>query len=233
MAEGQKKILVVDDEDDIRMLVEARMKRAGYQTVVASDGQEGLRIFYSDRPDLMILDITMPVMDGWQVFARIREVSDVPVIMLTASGEEHQKVRGLRGGADDYVTKPFSGEELLARVEATLRRVAATEPRPANVYTDSEVIIDYPRHEVTVRGEQVHLGPTEFRLLGELTKHAGQVLSQDQILDRVWGTEYTESVDVVRLYVGYLRRKIEADPSKPKLIETVRGFGYKYRKPGS
>ena len=152
--------------------------------------------------------------------------------MLTAAAQEREKVRGLRGGADDYITKPFSGEEFLARVEAALRRATARPEIPENsVYQDSEVTIDYPKHEVAVRGQPVELTPTEFRLLATLTENAGRVLSQDQLLDRVWGQEYVESVDVVRLYIGYLRRKIERDSSNPKLIETSRGFGYRYRKP--
>ena len=233
MVETTKKILVIDDEDDIRMLLEARLQRAGYNVVTAPDGLEGMRLFYSARPDLVILDIAMPVMDGWQVLERLREVSNVPVLMLTAAAQERDKVKGLKAGADDYITKPFSSEELLARVEAALRRsTVGLEEAESNVYHDSETAIDFPRHEVVVRGEKIDLSPTEFRLLAVLTRHAGQVLSQDQLLDHVWGSEYAESMDVVRLYIGYLRRKIERDPGKPELVETVRGFGYRYRRPG-
>ena len=232
MPEVKKKILVIDDEDDIRLVVATRLERAGYSIVVAADGREGLRHFYSDRPDLVVLDIAMPEMDGWQVLERIREMSNLPVLMLTAAAQERDKVRGLRGGADDYITKPFSGEEFLARVEAALRRASVNPESSENsVYRDSEITIDYPRHNVAVRGQTIELTPTEFRLLGTLTANAGRVLSQDQILDRVWGQDYVESADVVRLYVGYLRRKIELDPSNPKLIETSRAFGYRYRKP--
>ena len=232
MAHGKKKILVIDDEEDIRLVVTTRLERAGYATIVAADGREGLRHFYNERPDLVILDVAMPEMDGWQVLERLREVSNVPVLMLTAAAQERDKVRGLRGGADDYITKPFSGEEFLARVEAALRRASAPPEISENsVYQDSEVTIDYPKHEVAVRGQPVELTPTEFRLLGTLTENAGRVLSQDQLLDRVWGQDYVESADVVRLYIGYLRRKIERDSSNPKLIETSRGFGYRYRKP--
>ena len=233
MVDSTKKVLVIDDEDDIRMLLEVRLQRAGYDVVTAADGREGVRLFYSARPDLVILDIAMPVMDGWQVLERLREVSNVPVLMLTAAAQERDKVRGLKGGADDYITKPFSSEELLARVEAALRRsTIGPEEAESNVYHDSETAIDFPRHEVVVRGEKIDLSPTEFRLLAVLTRHAGQVLSQDQLLDHVWGSEYAESMDVVRLYIGYLRRKIERDPGKPELVETVRGFGYRYRRPG-
>ena len=232
MADRLKKILVIDDEEDIRTLLEIRLRRAGFDPVVAAEGLDGLRKFYSDRPDLVILDISMPVMDGWQVLERLREVSSVPVLMLTSAAQEQDKVRGLRGGADDYITKPFAGEELLARVVAALRRVGATPQDDAsNTYTDPEVTIDFTGHEVVVRGDKVDLSATEFRLLGALTKHANQIMSQDQLLDQVWGQDYAESLDVVRVYIGYLRRKIELDPGNPRLIETVRSFGYRYRKP--
>lgn len=232
MADSKKNVLVVEDDEDVRTLVGTRLRRAGYNVIVAADGLEGLRQFYGNRPDLVILDVAMPVMDGWQVLERIREVSSVPILMLTAMSEERDKVRGLRSGADDYISKPFAGEELLARVEAALRRAAIQpEESAVNDYRDAELAIDFLRHEVLVRGEAVNLSPTEFRLLGALTRSAGQVLSQDQLLDHVWGEEYAESLDVVRLYIGYLRRKIELDSRNPRLIETVRGFGYRYRRP--
>ena len=159
-------------------------------------------------------------------------MSDLPVLRLTAAAQERDKIKGLTGGADDYVTKPFSGDEFLARVAALIRRTASAQVESsANYYRDPQICIDFPRHEVIVRGHQVDLSPTEFRLLIVLTKNDGQVLSQDQLLDHVWGQDYAESLDVVRLYVGYLRRKIERDPSRPNLIETVRGFGYRYRRP--
>ena len=228
----QKKVLVIEDDEDIRTVVATRLNRAGYETTTASDGKEGLRHFYGDRPDLVVLDVAMPVMDGWQVLERLREVSDVPVLFLTAAAQERDKLRGLRSGADDYITKPFSGEELLARVEVALRRVATSAEEPENTsYSDAEIAIDFPKHEVFVRGEPVELSPTEFRLLMVLTRNANQVLSQDQLLDQVWGREYVGSLDVVRLYVGYLRRKIERDHEAPALVETVRGFGYRYRRP--
>ena len=231
-SEKQKKILVIEDDEDIRTVVVTRLNRAGYETTMASDGMDGLRRFYGDRPDLVLLDIAMPVMDGWQVLERLREVSDVPVLILTAGTQERDKLRGLRSGADDYITKPFSGEELLARVEVALRRAGSViDESGTTSYSDSEIAIDFPKHEVFVRGEPVELSPTEFRLLTVLTRSANQVLSQDQLLDQVWGREYVGSLDVVRLYVGYLRRKIELDFEAPALIETVRGFGYRYRRP--
>lgn len=231
MSEAQEKVLVIDDEPDIRLFVTTRLKRAGYAPIEATDGLDGLRHFYADRPDLVLLDIAMPEMDGWEVIRRIREVSNVPVLMLTAASMEREKIRGLSEGADDYITKPFSGDELLARVQAALRRASISTTQPvAEIYTDPELRIDFPRHEVVVRGQVIELSPTEFRLLVALTRNAGQVMSQDQLLDQAWGQDYAESMDVVRLYIGYLRRKIEADPSRPSLIETIRGFGYRYRK---
>jgi DNA-binding response OmpR family regulator len=230
----QKKILVIEDDEDIRTVVVTRLARARYETSVAVDGKDGMRHFYGDRPDLVVLDVAMPIMDGWQVLERLREISDVPVLILTAAIQERDKLRGLRSGADDYITKPFSGEELLARVEVALRRAASTaEESESTSYLDTEIGIDFPRHEVAVRGEAVELSPTEFRLLTVLTRNANQVLSQDQLLDQVWGREYIGSLDVVRLYVGYLRRKIESDHEAPALVETVRGFGYRYCRPAS
>ncbi|PKB71346.1 MAG: hypothetical protein BZY87_05685 [SAR202 cluster bacterium Io17-Chloro-G6] len=228
----QKKILVIEDDEDIRTVVATRLKRAGYETTIATDGRDGLRHFYGDRPDLIVLDVAMPVMDGWQVLERLREVSDIPVLILTAATQERDKLRGLRSGADDYITKPFSGEELLARVEVALRRAGSSAEEPGSIsYSDSEIAIDFPKHEVFAHGELVELSSTEFRLLTVLTRNANQVLSQDQLLDEVWGREYVGSLDVVRLYVGYLRRKIERDQEAPTLVETVRGFGYRYRRP--
>ena len=195
---------------------------------------DGLRRFYGDRPDLVVPDIAMPVMDGWQVLERLRKVSDAPVLILTAATQERDKLRGLRSGADDYITKPFSGEELLAPVEVALRRASSSEEEAESTgYSDPEIIIDFQTHEVLVRSESVSLSPTEFRLLAALTRNANQVLSQDQLLDQVWGREYVGSLEVVRLYVGYLRRKVERNHEAPALIETVRGFGYRYCRPTS
>ena len=231
-SEQQKKVLVIEDDEDIRTVVTTRLKRAGYDTIIAADGMDGLRRFYGDRPDLVVLDIAMPVMDGWQVVERLREVSDVPVLILTAATQERDKLRGLRSGADDYITKPFSGEEVLARVEVALRRASSSEEEAESIgYSDPEITIDFQKHKVLVRSESVSLSPTEFRLLAALIRNANQVLSQDQLLDQVWGREYVGSLEVVRLYVGYLRRKVERNHEAPALIETVRGFGYHYCRP--
>ena len=230
MAPNGKKILVVEDEEGIRVFLTTRLGRAGYEVVEAVNGLEGLQKFYSDRPDIVILDIAMPEMDGWQTLQRIREVSTVPILMLTAATQEHEKIRGLDEGADDYITKPFSGDELLARVSAVLRRTdQPVKELENNVYNDAELSIDFQRHEVFVRGKPVVFSATEFRLLSTLTGNEGNVLSQERLLDLVWGQDYEDSLSIVRLYINYLRQKIEVEPSKPKLIETVRGFGYRYR----
>jgi DNA-binding response OmpR family regulator len=219
--------LVVDDEDDVRDLVATVLERAGIDVVRARDGQEGLRKFHSQRPDLVLLDVAMPGLDGWEVLERIRDLSDVPVLMLTARGAELDKVRGLRGGADDYVTKPFGRQELLARVEALLRRVRERDPAP-DIYSDTALTVNFPERSVEAGGRRVELTPLEFRLLSAFVRHPGQLLSHDQLLELVWGDSVGASRDQVKLYVGYVRRKLE-EAGVGSAIETVRGFGYRYR----
>ena len=220
-------VLVTDDDLDIRELVQALLGRAGYDVTTAADGREALKAFYSARPDLVVLDVTMPGLDGLAALARIRDLSDVPVLMLTARTAELEKVRALKAGADDYVTKPFGRQELVARVEALLRR-----PRPGGeapeTYADDLVTVDFAQRAVTVAGQNVSLTPTEFKLLGAFVRHPNQVLSRDQLLELVWGNPYGASRDQDKLYVGYLRRKL-ALGGREAPIETVRGFGYRYR----
>jgi DNA-binding response OmpR family regulator len=222
------RVLVVDDESDIRGLMLELLQRAGYDVVEAPDGNEALRRFYADHPDLVILDVQMPGVDGWSVLERIRELSDVPVIMLTARAEELDKVRGLRAGADDYVTKPFGRQELLARVEAHLRRSRDRREAPAH-YADEFVEVDFAQRAVRARGERVSLTPLEFRLLSAFVRHPNQVLSHDQLVELAWGAAGSAERDQVKLYVGYLRRKLGEAPGGESPIETVRGFGYRYR----
>jgi DNA-binding response OmpR family regulator len=222
------RVLVIDDEPDVRSLLRELLSDRGYLVEEARDGAEGLRRLYSTSPHLVLLDIAMPRMDGWQTLARIRELDDLPVLILTSRGAELEKVRGLRGGADDYVVKPFSAAELLARVEALLRR-PRSPAAPPKVYEDGLVKIDYAAHRVFVRGREVALTPLEFRLLATFVKHPGQLLGRDQLLERVWHDPLAVSPDQVRLYVGYLRRKL--GPDAP--IETVRGFGYRYVPPAA
>jgi DNA-binding response OmpR family regulator len=221
-------VLVVDDDADIRGLVRELLERSGYDVLEAPDGNEGLRVFYAEQPDLVILDVSMPGLDGWGVLERIRELSDVPVVMLTARAEELDKVRGLRAGADDYVTKPFGRQELLARVDAALRRRRRDEPE-AERYADGFVTIDFPQRAVTAGGRPVSLTPLEFRLLTAFVRHPNQVLSHDQLLDLAWGDAGAAERDQVKLYVGYLRRKLGEQDGAESPIETMRGFGYRYR----
>ena len=222
------RILVVDDEADIRQLVRELLERAGHEVVEASNGREAVKEFYARQPDLVILDVSMPVLDGWETLKRIREVSEAPVLMLTARAQELDKVRGLQSGADDYITKPFGRQELLARVNANLRRAASTEEAPAS-YADGFVVIDFPQRSVRAGGKEVALTPLEFRLLTVFVRNPNQVLSHEQLLDLVWGDERASERDQVKLYVGYLRRKLGATPEDDSPIETVRGFGYRYR----
>lgn len=226
-----QRILVIDDSETERALLRSRLERSGFIVSEAVDGRAGLRALYELKPDLVLLDVVMPGIDGWKTLELIRTVSDVPVIMLTALDSEIERVRGLRGGADDYVGKPFGAAELAARIEAVLRRAGDTSAAH-ELYEDGTVYIDFDAHEVRVRDQVVALTPLEFRLLAALTENRGLVLSRDKLLELVWGTTFAGTGDQVKLYVRYLRQKIEVDPTQPELIETVRGFGYRYRRPG-
>jgi DNA-binding response OmpR family regulator len=225
-------ILIADDDADVRGLIAGLLERAGHRVVTATDGREALRLLHARRPKLVVLDVSMPGMDGWQALERIREISDVPVVMLTASGEELDRVRGLRGGADDYVTKPFGRQELLARVEALLRR-AGGRAKVTERYGDELVEVDFAQHTVRVRGRELRLTPLEFRLLAAFVGHPGQLLSRDQLLELAWGDPAERAGHEVKIYVGYLRRKLDQAAAAGSAIETVRGFGYRYRPPGS
>ena len=226
---ARPRVLVVDDDEDIRTLVRELLERAGYTVEEAENGRAALRNLFSTAPALVILDVTMPDLDGYQTLERIRDLSDVPVIMLTARTQELEKVRGLSAGADDYVAKPFGRQELLARVQALLRRTGG-KAEVLEAYADNFVQIDYAQRKVIVQNRDVQLTPLEFKLLAAFVQNPNQVLSRDQLLELVWGDPYGVSGDQVKLYVGYLRRKLcpYAPDSAP--VETVRGFGYRYRK---
>ncbi len=228
----RRHILVVDDEPDVRSLVVDLLARDGYAVTAAADGREALRALYAARPDLVVLDVRMPELDGWHVLDRMRELTDVPVLMLTARDGELDKVRALRAGADDYVAKPFGRQELLARIEALLRR-AGRSRELRETYADGLLTIDFAEPSVRVAGREVELTPTELRLLAAFTRHPNQVLSRDQLLDLVWADTTGGSKDAVKLYVGYLRRKLQQAGTRPSPIETVRGFGYRYRPPAA
>jgi DNA-binding response OmpR family regulator len=223
-------VLVVEDEEDVRRLVKVLLERAGHDVAEASNGLEALTRVQAETPDLVVLDVTMPELDGWQTLERLRDLCEVPVLMLTARAGELDKVRGLKGGADDYVTKPFGRQELLARVEALLRRTSGPpEVRPA--YRDDAVTVDYVSREVRVDGRLVQLTPLEFKLLAAFVRHPNETLGRDRLLELVWGDSEGFGGDQVKLYVGYLRRKLGWDAAAPSPIETVRGFGYRYRPP--
>ena len=224
---GQR-ILVVDDDADIRGLVRELLERRGFDVTEALDGRQALQELYGGRPDLVLLDVGMPGMDGWTTLERIRELSDVPVVMLTARSAELEKTRGLRAGADDYVTKPFGRQELLARIEGLLRRSGGRRPDAAESYSDTFVSIDFTQREVTAQGRPVQLTPLEFKLLSAFVRHPNQVLSPEQLLELVWGGG-DASREQVKLYVGYLRKKLSPDAPEQTPIETRRGFGYTYR----
>jgi DNA-binding response OmpR family regulator len=219
---SERKILVVEDDDDIRGLLVELLGRPDTIALTADDGLSGIRAFFERRPDLVVLDLSLPGLDGWEVLARIREVSDVPVLVLTADGEQVNKVRGLERGADDYVTKPFDPDELIARIQALLRRVRRGG---SELVGDGLIALDEGQWRASVRGRDLELTPTEFRLLATLLRNRGRVVSQDQLLEEVWGNAAVDPKSV-RLYVSYLRRKL-GNEGLADSIETVRGFGYR------
>jgi DNA-binding response OmpR family regulator len=219
-------VLVVDDDGDVRALVAELLSRAGYRVSQAENGRDALKTLFDERPDLIVLDVSMPELDGWGTLERIRELSDVPVMMLTALGAELEKVRALRAGADDYMTKPFGRQELLARVENLLRRAPKRDLPQA--YSDGQLEVDFAQRRVRAGDETIELTPLEFRLLTAFVDNPGQLLAHDQLLELVWGGERGSSRDQVKLYVGYLRRKLASAGVPAESIETVRGFGYRY-----
>lgn len=225
----KKRVLVVDDEPRIRRFVRMNLDLEGYEVTEADDGLAALNKVRDALPDLVLLDVMMPDMDGFETLERIREVSSVPVIMLTVKSDEDDRIRGLDLGADDYVTKPFSPRELSSRIRAVLRRVEPAKPSAGEpLVIDEDLAIDFPRREVIARGEHVKLRPTEYRLLYHLIENAGWTVPHEQLLAKVWGYEYRDETHYVRLYVNYLREKIEEDPSNPKYILTERGVGYRF-----
>jgi two-component system KDP operon response regulator KdpE len=228
MAEGRT-ILVVDDEPDLLNAVRLYLEDEGYQVLTATNGEEALAKVRTRLPDLIVLDVMMPQMNGFEALGEIRRISNVPVIMLTVKGEESDKVRGLGLGADDYVTKPFSQRELLSRIQAVLRRAEtpAFVPR-TKIVVDDDLTIDFSRNEVWLKGQKVQLTPTEYRLLYHLVSNPGRILSHESLLAKVWGHEYRDEDHYVRLYITYLRQKIEPDPAHPKYILTERGLGYRF-----
>jgi DNA-binding response OmpR family regulator len=224
-----RRILVVDDEERMVRFIRLNLEHDGFQVLEANNGTQAINKIRNSLPDLILLDVMMPDIDGFEVLRMIREVSIVPVIMLTAKGEEEDRVRGLEMGADDYITKPFSPRELVSRVRAVLRRTEMGGGKTHGlIEVDDRLKIDFDRHEVWVEGKLVQLRPTEYRLLYHLVNNAGWVLTHDQILTKVWGYEYQDEPHYVRLYINYLRQKLEKDPANPKYILTERGIGYRF-----
>jgi DNA-binding response OmpR family regulator len=230
------RVLVVDDDETIRAIVGRLVEVAGGSAVEAGTGEEALRALYAERPDIVVLDIDLPALDGWAVLERIRQLTDVPVLMLSGHDDELEKVRALQAGADDYVTKPFGAQELLARLHAHLRRAAASArgeaPAALRPYRDAALALDFAHAEATVHGRPLELTPRELRLLAAFVRHAGRTLSPEQLLDLAWDDPAGDPRRV-KVYVGYLRAKLADAGLDPSPVETVRGFGYRYRPPAS
>jgi two-component system KDP operon response regulator KdpE len=225
----RRRILVVDDEERMVRFIRLNLEHDGFQVSEAFNGKQAVQRLRDVNPDLILLDVMMPDLDGFEVLEMVREISNVPVIMLTAKGEEDDRVRGLEKGADDYVTKPFSPRELVSRVRAVLRRTeGATGSMHGLIEVDERLKIDFDRREVWLEGKIVKLRPTEYRLLFHLVQNAGWVVSHDQLLAKVWGYEYRDEPHYVRLYINYLRQKLEKDAANPKYILTERGIGYRF-----
>ncbi|MBN1681673.1 MAG: response regulator transcription factor [Anaerolineae bacterium] len=225
-------VLVIDDDQTLIQLVSSALTQENFAVITAYDGQEGLRQMYQEHPDLVILDINMPTMDGWTVCQRIREVSNVPIIMLTARDDPEEIVKGLDMGADDYINKPFQINVLLARIRANLRR-AATEPTTFKqnvVYSDDYLAINLEEHRITIRGEPMRLTPTEFNLMAHLVDAAPRIVPYRELLEQVWGFEYIDDIDYLRVYVWHLRRKLEPNSKEPTYIINELGVGYRFEK---
>ena len=221
-----KKVLIIDDDPNLLQVVQKGLQAEGLETATAKDGAEGLKKAYSEHPDVIILDIMMPTMDGLATCSRLRELSNVPIIFLTALSTEKDIIKGLMLGADDYVTKPFGMGELVARVKTCLRHDRASSSEKPAVIVVGDLTIDLARHKVNIRGNSVDLSPTEFKLLSHLASNRGKVIPHRSLLSAVWGPEYAEESAYLHMYVRGLRRKIEQDPSNPVVLKTERGVGY-------
>jgi DNA-binding response OmpR family regulator len=223
-----KLILVVDDEPRMIKFIQTNLEMEGFRVTSASNGMEALEKVRTDVPALVVMDVMMPEVSGFEALEMIRRVSDVPVIMVTVKGEDEDKDAAFRAGADDYLTKPFNPRELIHRINAVLRRSLGEAAREEVVFIDDRLQIDFPRREVVVDGERVHLRPTEWRLLYHLVENAGWIVPRETLLSKVWGYEYRDDDQLLRLYIAYLRQKIEKDPSDPRYIFTERGVGYRF-----
>jgi two-component system KDP operon response regulator KdpE len=225
-------VLIIDDDPMAIQLVAETLRQEDYAVLSAPDGPQGLRAMYEHHPDLIILDVNMPTMDGWTVCQRVREVSNVPIVMLTARDSPDEMIKGLDLGADDYVTKPFDIKVLLARVRATLRRSVADSPvfKKDIIYSDDYLSINLDERRVMVGGKTVRLTPTEFNLLAYLVDNAARVVTYRELLEQIWGFEYIDDIDYLRVYIWHLRRKLEHDPKDPTYIINELGVGYRFEK---
>ncbi len=226
---ARRRILIVDDEERMVRFIRLNLEHDGFLVSEAFSGREALQQLRDVSPDLILLDVMMPELDGFEVLQMVRETSKVPVLMLTAKGEEDDRVRGLELGADDYITKPFSPREMVSRVKAVLRRTESSSGSTHGlIEVDDRLRMDFDRREIWLEGEIIKLRPTEYRLLYHLVQNAGWVVTHDQLLTKVWGYEYRDEPHYVRLYINYLRKKLEEDPANPKYILTERGVGYRF-----
>lgn len=223
-----EKILVIDDEEPTAQLIGMLLERRGFEVIKAFRAEDGLRKAYRHQPELVLLDIMMPDMDGWEVCKRLREMSDVPIVFLTARGEVRDVVKGLEMGADDYIVKPYDNDELVARVRAHLRRSPRPNMSDELVFDGGEFRINFMNREVYVRSEIKHLTPKEFNLLGVLVRNAGRVVTRTELVTQAWGEEYADAIDSLKLYIHYLRQKLEKNPTQPDYILTSRGVGYRF-----
>lgn len=228
------RVLLIEDDPVLRSLLNDQLAGEGYEVLTAGDGVEGVRCCREGAPDLILLDVLLPRVDGWETCRRLRELSDVPIIILTAMGRDVDKVRGLELGADDYITKPYSQVELLARIRAALRRGSRSVllQRRGVAQLDARLAVDWTRRQVLIEGEPLELSATEFKLLAFFLENAGRVLTHQALLTHVWGWEYADELDYLKVYVHHLRKKIEPDPTRPQYIVTERGLGYRFQAAG-
>jgi len=230
---GDRRILIVDDDVTLLKVLQITLEKVGYTISVATEGEEGLRLAYTEHPDLVVLDVMMPALDGWEVCRRLRQMSDVPIIMLTARSSETDIIRGLGLGADDYLPKPFGVGELKARIEALLRRAETDASLPSHaVYDDGTLRIDFHRQQVWRQGVLIELSRREFDLLACLAKSPGHIMARQELLTQVWGAKCSDENRYLSLYIRYLRQKLEDDPSNPRYILTRWGRGYLFNPPG-
>jgi len=223
-----EKILVIDDEEVTVKLIGMLLEKRGFEVIRAYRAEDGLRKAYRTHPDLILLDIMMPDMDGWEVCRRLRELSDVPIVFLTAKDDVRDVVKGLEMGADDYIVKPYDNDELVARIRAHLRRAPKPSVAEELIFDGGNFRINFISREVRVRGNPVHLTPKEFNLLGVLARNAGRVITRTELVKEAWGPEYSDAIDSLKLYIHYLRQKIEQEPQHPKYVLTSRGVGYRF-----